>query len=51
MAMGAWSLCITNVRHIVEDAIVQLDEILFIEPCKTKEGRPRIASNYNGILD
>lgn len=62
MAMGALSLCVTNddgtpkMGDIQEDTIVPLDKILFIEPCRTKEGRLRMASNYkhavdNGFLD
>lgn len=61
MAMGALSLCVTNddetpkFRDIEED-VCPLDKILFIEPCKTKEGRLRMANNCkhaidNGFLD
>lgn len=54
--MGALSICVTNVdetpkRKDIEDVVVPLDEIIFIEPCKTKEGRLRMASTYKHAID
>lgn len=61
MAMGALSLCVTSDDQApkvkdIEDEVVPLDKILYIVPCKTKEGRLRMASTYkhaidNGFLD
>lgn len=57
MAMGGLSICVTNddatpkVREEEEVAVVQLDKIIFIEPCKTKEGRARMASTFKHAID
>lgn len=63
MAMGALSLCLTKhdedddvdkmpkISEIDVDAVVPLDKILFIEPCKTKQGRLRMASTYKHAID
>lgn len=58
MAMGALSICVSNdegetpkTKDTKEDEVVPLDQIIFIEPCKTKEGRVRMASTFKHAID